>query len=67
MIGINKLPMLSDDEDTQHESHIFVAFAVKVSLDEVNQKISNLDNSLSDDEEDFPDLQTAYDALLGEF
>ena len=53
IIWINKSPTLNDDEDIQYESHNFVAFAANFSLEELNQKVSNLNNSLSDDKEDF--------------
>ena len=66
MMGIAKSHTLNDDEDTQQESHDFIAFAANVYLEEVNQTVSNLNNSLSDEEENFPDLQKAYDAFLGE-
>ncbi|KAM7489447.1 hypothetical protein LguiB_026931 [Lonicera macranthoides] len=50
-----------DDEenlDTQKESYDYLTFAAKVFLKEVNQEISK--NSLSDDEEDFLDLQSPW-------
>ena len=60
---------LSDDEGEpntqQKESHDYLALAASVSLEGENKTFSDND-SHSDEEEDFSDLQSAYDALLKE-
>ena len=63
---------LNGDEENpntlQNDSqHNFIFFAINVPLQEVNQNLYSYNNLPSNEEEDFPNLRTAYEALLEEW